>query len=87
MVVIYSSIHHIIDVINIYTSIYVHRAACAFTYGTLAFSEYEGAQIGITKNTWNVSNTNPVSFQVRLMLGRVYMYTRCRVCVCVVCVY
>lgn len=37
--------------------------ASAFTYGTLAFSEYEDAQIGITSDTWTVSNTYPVSFQ------------------------
>eukprot|EP01038_Epipyxis_sp_PR26KG_P008312 gene8312-11246_t len=40
----------------------LHPAAC-FAYGTLAFSEYEDAQIGITANTWNVSNENPVTFQ------------------------
>jgi len=37
--------------------------ACAFTFGTLAFSEYEDAQVGVTFNTWNVSKTYPVTFQ------------------------
>jgi len=40
----------------------LHPAA-AFTYGTLAFTEYEDAQIGITSNTWNVSNTYAITFQ------------------------
>ena len=42
--------------------------ACAFTYGTLAFSEYESAQIGVTANTWNTSNTYPVTFQLTLTM-------------------
>jgi ATP-binding cassette subfamily A (ABC1) protein 3 len=40
----------------------LHPAA-AFTYGTLAFIEYEDAHIGVTSNTWNVSNTNNITFQ------------------------
>ena len=43
-------------------------AAClhpstAFTYGTLAFIEYEDASIGITKNTWNTSSEYSITFQ------------------------
>ena len=38
--------------------------ACAFTFGTQAFTEYEGARVGVTSKTWNVSNVNNVTFQV-----------------------
>lgn len=38
--------------------------ACAFTFGTQAFTEYEGARVGVTSKTWNVSNKNNVTFQV-----------------------
>jgi len=37
--------------------------ATAFTYGTLAFAEYEDAQIGITQFTWNTSQNQPITFQ------------------------
>jgi len=37
--------------------------ACAFTYGTLAFAEYEGAQIGVTSKTWDKSELYPVNFR------------------------
>ena len=37
--------------------------ACAFTFGTQAFTEYEGARVGVTSQTWNVSNVNAVTFQ------------------------
>jgi ATP-binding cassette subfamily A (ABC1) protein 3 len=40
----------------------LHPAA-AFTFGTLAFIEYEDGQIGVTENTWNVSNEYSVTFQ------------------------
>jgi ABC-type multidrug transport system fused ATPase/permease subunit len=40
----------------------LHPAA-AFTYGTLAFTEYEGANIGVSYLTWNVSNTYNITFQ------------------------
>jgi ATP-binding cassette subfamily A (ABC1) protein 3 len=40
----------------------LHPAA-AFTFGTLAFIEYEDGQIGITSNTWNQSNEYAVTFQ------------------------
>jgi hypothetical protein len=40
----------------------LHPAA-AFTFGTLAFIEYEDAQIGITSSTWNVSQTYAITFQ------------------------
>jgi len=40
----------------------LHPAAC-FAYGTLAFAEYEDAQIGINDYTWNVSNKYPFTFQ------------------------
>ena len=40
----------------------LHPSA-AFTYGTLAFIEYEDASIGITKNTWNTSNEYSITFQ------------------------
>jgi hypothetical protein len=45
----------------------LHPAA-AFTYGTLAFTEYEGQNIGVTANTWNVSNSNPITFQDTLTM-------------------
>jgi hypothetical protein len=43
-------------------------AAClhpssAFTFGTLAFIEYEDANIGVTTNTWNISNKYNITFQ------------------------
>ena len=37
--------------------------ACAFTFGTQAFTEYEGARVGVTTKTWKVSNVNAVTFQ------------------------
>lgn len=37
--------------------------ATAFTYGTLAFAEYEDAQIGVTQFTWNTSQKQPITFQ------------------------
>ena len=40
----------------------LHPSA-AFTFGTLAFIEYEGAEIGITQNTWNVSSEYNITFQ------------------------
>ena len=40
----------------------LHPAA-AFTYGTLAFTEYEGANIGVTRNTWDVSNEYNITFR------------------------
>lgn len=40
----------------------LHPAA-AFTFGTEAFIEYEDANIGITKDTWNKSNTFNITFQ------------------------
>ena len=40
----------------------LHPSA-AFTFGTLAFIEYEGAEIGVTKNTWNVSSEYNITFQ------------------------
>jgi hypothetical protein len=40
----------------------LHPAA-AFTFGTNAFTEYEGARVGVTRNTWNVSNRYNVTFQ------------------------
>lgn len=45
----------------------LHPAA-AFTFGTLAFIEYEDANIGVTKDTWNVSNIYPVTFQDSLTM-------------------
>jgi len=36
--------------------------ASAFTFGTLAFQEYEDAKIGITDNTWDVSQEYDISF-------------------------
>jgi len=40
----------------------LHPAA-AFTFGTNAFAEYEGARVGVTANTWNVSKKFNVTFQ------------------------
>ncbi len=40
----------------------IHPAA-AFTYGTLAFAEYEDADIGVTFYTWQTSTTFPITFQ------------------------
>ncbi len=40
----------------------IHPAA-AFTYGTLAFTEYEDADIGVTFYTWQTSTTFPITFQ------------------------
>ena len=40
----------------------LHPAA-AFTFGTLAFTEWEAANIGVQITTWNVSNTYSVTFQ------------------------
>ena len=37
--------------------------ATAFTYGTLAFTEWEDTNIGITADTWNSSNLYPITFQ------------------------
>ena len=37
--------------------------ATAFTFGTNAFSEYEGARVGVTQTTWNVSQKFNVTFQ------------------------
>ena len=37
--------------------------ANAFTFGTQAFAEYEGARVGVTSKTWNVSNQYNVTFQ------------------------
>jgi hypothetical protein len=37
--------------------------ATAFTYGTNAFSEYEGARVGVTQTTWNVSQKYNITFQ------------------------
>ena len=37
--------------------------ACAFTFGTLAFTEYEAINIGINQYTWDVSMTNPITFR------------------------
>ena len=42
----------------------LHPAA-AFTFATLSFTEWEGANIGVSANTWNVSNQYAVTFQVR----------------------
>ena len=35
----------------------------AFTYATTAFQEYEDAQLGVTKFTWNTSSMYPCTFQ------------------------
>ena len=40
----------------------LHPAA-AFTFGTLAFVEYEDAQIGVTDLTYNVSQTYAITFK------------------------
>ena len=45
----------------------LHPAA-AFTYGTLAFTEYEDSQIGVTFNTWNTSNKYNITFQDTLTM-------------------
>ena len=37
--------------------------ATAFTFGTLAFTEYEGANIGVTSYTWDVSNVFNVTLR------------------------
>lgn len=37
--------------------------ACAFTYATLAFAEYEDNGIGVTQYTWNASEDNNITFQ------------------------
>jgi ATP-binding cassette, subfamily A (ABC1), member 3 len=35
----------------------------AFCFGTLAFAEYEDSKIGVTSNTWDVSQQSPITFQ------------------------
>lgn len=50
--------------------------ATAFTYGTLAFQEYEDAQIGITSHTWNTSSEYSITFRdtlVMLIVDTFYM--------------
>jgi ABC-type Na+ transport system ATPase subunit NatA len=42
--------------------------ASAFTYGTLAFMEYEDARIGVTANTWTTSSQYPISFADTLVM-------------------
>ena len=42
--------------------------ASAFTYGTLAFMEYEDAQIGVTSDTWTTSTEYPISFADTLLM-------------------
>ena len=42
--------------------------ACAFTFGTQAFTEYEGARVGVTAQTWDVSNVNNVTFRVTYII-------------------
>jgi len=42
--------------------------ASAFTFGTLAFMEYEDAQIGITSSTWTTSNEFEISFADTLLM-------------------
>ena len=35
----------------------------AFCFGTAAFVEYEDSKIGVTRDTWNVSDNSPITFQ------------------------
>jgi ATP-binding cassette subfamily A (ABC1) protein 3 len=42
--------------------------ASAFTFGTLAFMEYEDAQIGVTSTTWTTSNEYEISFADTLLM-------------------
>ena len=42
--------------------------ATAFTFGTLAFSEYEDSTIGVTKYTWSTSTTYNITFQQTLVM-------------------
>lgn len=45
----------------------LHPAA-AFVYGTLAFTEYEDAQVGVTEYTWDVSYDYPITFKDTLTM-------------------
>jgi ABC-type Na+ transport system ATPase subunit NatA len=36
--------------------------SCAFTFGTLAFQEYEDKQIGVTRKTYNISEDYDITF-------------------------
>lgn len=42
--------------------------ASAFTYGVLAFQEYEDTKQGINSNTWNVSDLNPITFRDTILM-------------------
>ena len=42
--------------------------ATAFTYGVLAFQEYEDTKQGINVHTWNVSNINPITFRDTILM-------------------
>lgn len=49
--------------------------ATAFTFGTLAFQEYEDSQIGITSYTYNVSNEYAITFGDTILMQFVnYIY-------------
>ena len=47
--------------------------ATAFTYGTLAFVEYEDAQVGVTSNTFDHSDLYPITFKDTLVMMLVDM--------------
>ncbi|CAE7544491.1 ABCA3, partial [Symbiodinium microadriaticum] len=40
----------------------------AFSFGTSAFKEYEDNKIGVTAETWDVSDDNPITFQDVVMM-------------------
>jgi ATP-binding cassette, subfamily A (ABC1), member 3 len=42
--------------------------ASAFTYGVLAFQEYEDTKQGININTWDTSETNPITFRDTILM-------------------
>jgi hypothetical protein len=42
--------------------------ASAFTYGVLAFQEYEDTKQGININTWDISDTNPITFRDTILM-------------------
>eukprot|EP01036_Dinobryon_divergens_P035789 gene35789-46440_t len=50
------------DLMNSYISTRTCQTAAAFTFGTLAFAEYEDNQIGITQFTINKSNKYQITF-------------------------
>mmetsp|Transcript_5406 Transcript_5406/g.5529 ORF Transcript_5406/g.5529 Transcript_5406/m.5529 type:complete len:1838 (-) Transcript_5406:556-6069(-) len=42
--------------------------ASAFTYGVLAFQEYEDTKEGINSATWNTSDINPITFRDTILM-------------------